>query len=184
MTAHLPGTETYWFPYEAKVRDWLYARYPGATVNGKASGTTLADNLCDGSALAACLQNADLLIIGRGDSAAAFDAAAVVQTVRDAQARGIPVLYLHHYRDLNPLASGLLDLFGLGMNNNYWDQEGVKALDPATLPAAPAQLASIKSMLSHLAQGDFSTTWSGCTTSGRINCNDDAAYNAEFAQPV
>jgi len=184
VTAHLPGAETHWFPYETKVRDWFYAKYPGATVNGKASGVTLADNLCDGSALSACLQGADLLVISRADSSSAFDAQAVVQTVRDAQARGIPVLYLHYYRDLNPLSSGLMDLFGLGITNNYWDQEGLKAFDPATLPATPANLASIKSLLGHLAAGDFSTTWSGCTTSGRISCADDAAYNSEFAAPA
>lgn len=184
VTAYLPGTETYWFPHEKKVRDWLFASYPGATVNGLAAGATQADDSCDGAALTACLDGANLLVIGRGDSTKPTVAATVVQAVRDAQARGIPVLYLHHYRDLNDLSTGLLQHFGLGVSNNYFDQEGLKAFDPASLPAKPDQLVSIKNLLAHLDAGNFSTTWSGCTTSSRYTCSGDAAYMSEFGTPA
>lgn len=184
VTAHLPGVETHWFPHEKKVRDWLFASYPGATVNGLAASASQADDLCDGAALAACLDGASLLVIGRGDSSKPSVAANVVQAVRDAQARGIAVLYLHHYRDANDLSAGLLQHFGLGISNNYFDEEGVKAFDPASLPARPEHLASIKNLLSRLGQGNFSTTWSGCTSSGRFNCTGDSAYMSEFGTPA
>ncbi|MES2319392.1 MAG: ImpA family metalloprotease [Pseudomonadota bacterium] len=184
VTAHLPGVETFWFPHEKKVRDWFFASYPGATVNGLAAGASQADDACDGNALAACLDGASLLVIGRGDSSKSVVAANVVQAVRDAQARGIPVLYLHHYRDMNEVSSGLMQHFGLGLSSNYFAEQGLKAFDPATLPAAPEQLVSIKNMLSHFELGNFSTTWSGCTSSGRISCTGDAAYMGEFGTPA
>jgi len=180
VVAHMPGTETYWFPYESKVRDWFYAKYPGVTVNGKLAGDAQQDNNCDGSALATCLQNANLLVIGREQGPAAYDGAAVMKAVTDAQARGIPVLYLHHYRDANDLASRMLDYLGLSVSNNYWDEQGLKAFDPATLPAIPASVSSMQNLLTRLNQGSFSTTWSGCTTSSRIDCSGDAAYMSEF----
>ncbi|MES2018525.1 MAG: ImpA family metalloprotease [Pseudomonadota bacterium] len=184
VTAHLPGVETYWFPHEKKTRDWFYTNFPGVSVNGLAAGATQADDLCDGNALAACLDGASLLVIGRGDSNKPAVAASVVQAVRDAQARGIPVLYLHHYRDLNDISTGLMQHFGLGVSSNYFSQEGLKTFDPATLPAKPDYLVSIKNLLSHLDLGNFSTTWSGCTTSGRISCAGDASYMAEFGTPA
>lgn len=184
VTAHLPGVETYWFPYEKKVRDWVFASYPGATVNGLAAGATQTDDLCDGAALTACLDGANLLVIGRGDSSKPAVAANVVQAVRDAQARGIPVLYMHHYRDLNDLSTGLLQHFGLGLSSNYFDKEGLKAFDPASLPAKPEHLVSIKNLLSRLELGNFSTTWSGCTTSSRFTCSGDSAYMSEFGTPA
>jgi len=183
VTAHLPGTETYWFPHEKKVRDWFYAKYPGVTVNGVGAGVSQPDNKCDGVALAGCLQGADLLVIGR-EEGPSYQGDAVEQAVRTAQANGIPVLYLHNYTDAKDLATRMLNYFGLGYNSNYWDQEGYAGLDPATLPNTPQNLVSIRNMLSHLAQGDFSTTWSGCTTSGRINCSGDATYMAEFGTPA
>ena len=64
VTAHLPGAETYWFSHETKVRSWLAERVPGVLLNGRRSADQ-ADNLCDGAKLDACLQEADLLVIGR-----------------------------------------------------------------------------------------------------------------------
>jgi hypothetical protein len=126
VTAHLPGTETYWFPHEAKVRAWFASNYPGVSINGvSANPAAQADDRCDGAKLAACLQpGADLLVLGREQGPAAYDGAAVMRAVSDAQARGIPVLYLHHDRDSNDLSTRLLDYFGLAQVNNYWECAG------------------------------------------------------------
>jgi hypothetical protein len=182
VTAHLPGTETYYFPHESAVRAWFASHYPGVIINGQPGGQTQADNLCDGSALAGCLQNADLLVIGREQGPSAYDGTVVMQAVSDAQARGIPVLYLHHYRDANDLASRLLAYFGLGQNNNYWGIEGLNAFDPSTLPQIPPQLAGLADMLTRLDQGTFSTDWSGCTIVSMYptNCSTDATYMSQF----
>jgi len=184
VTAHLPGTETYWFPYEKKVRDWFFAKSPTATVNGLAAGATQQDNVCDGAALAGCLQNADLLVIGREQGPGAYDGAAVMQAVADAQKRGIPVLYLHHYRDSDDLSDRLLNYFGLSQQTNYWSKQGLLSFDPAALPANSPQLSKFQNLLNRLNQNNFTTSWSGCTSGGRIDCSDDAAYMAEFGNPV
>jgi hypothetical protein len=185
VTAHLPGTETYWFPYENKTRTWFTARYPGVAINGVTTGAaTQADNRCDGDQLDACLQGVHLLVIGREDGPNAYNGAAVLQAVRNAQSRGIAVLYLHHYRDTNDLSSRLLDHFGLGQVNNYWTISGLKGFNPATLPAMPNNLASVQALVNRLDTGSFTSTWSGCTTSGRISCSGDATYMAEFGTPA
>ncbi|WP_028101628.1 ImpA family metalloprotease [Pseudoduganella violaceinigra] len=180
VVAHMPGTETYWYPHEKKVRDWFYGKYTGVTVNNLASGASQQDNSCDGTALAGCLQGADLLVIGREQGPGSYSGDTVMKAVTDAQARGIPVLYLHHYRDANDLAGRMLDYFGLDQEINYWSEEGLKAFNPASLPSAPAQLSAMQALLNRLEQGSFSTNWSGCSNAMRIDCSGDATYMAEF----
>lgn len=184
VTAHLPGTETYWFPHESAVRNWFKATYPGITINGVAAANLTQDNTCDGAALDACLQGADLLVLGREQGPAAYDGAQVMQAVTNAQARGIPVLYLHHYRDVNDLASRMTDYMALQQQNNYWAQDGLKDFAPASLPALPGNMANAQALLNRLELGSFTTTWSGCTTSGRIDCSGDSAYMNEFGTPA
>jgi hypothetical protein len=189
VTAHLPGTETYWFPHEAKTRSWFAAKYPGVTINGITTNTAAqSDDLCDGAKLDACLQGAHLLVIGREQNprqgTSTYDGPAVMRAVQAAQARGIPVLYLHHYRDVNDLAGRMLDYFGLGQANNYWSDNGLKGFNPTTLPAMPNGLAGIQDMVTRLDAGTFTSTWSGCTTSGRISCSGDTTYMAQFGTPA
>ena len=180
VTAHLPGTETYWFPHENAVRNWFASHYSGVTINGLLpTDPAQKDNICDGSALNTCLQNADLLVIGREQGPNAYDGAAVMSAVTAAQARGIPVLYLHHYRDVDDLASRLLNYFGLGQGNNYWTTDGLKSFDPSTLPAVPTQLAGYADLITRLSDGTFTTTWSGCS-GGRVDCSGDTTYMAQL----
>ncbi len=179
VVAQVPGTETYWYPHEKKVRDWFYAKYQGVTINGQPSSGAQTDDACDGAALAGCLQGAHLLVIG-SDQGKNYSGDTVMQAVRSAQAQGIPVLYLNHNRDANELANRMASYFGLAHNSNYWGEEGVKAFAPASMPNQPAKLASIQALLTRLEQGSFSTTWSGCSTSSPVNCDGDATYMSEF----
>jgi len=200
VTAHLPSDGTYWFPYEKRVNAWLAAQYSGITINGRTDGTKATqEDVCDGDKLANCLQGADLLVIGREQSPnrasgvadtypGGYNSDTVMNAVSQAQSRGIPVLYLHHGADTNDLAARMLDYFGLSANNNYWSQEGLKAFNPASLPAAPAFSADIVALLQRLDTGTFSTTWSGCVNNlGRILCEStssttyDSAFTNEFA---
>ena len=196
VTAHLPGQATFWFPHEAKVRTWFATQFPGVTVNGVASGQAQSDDRCDGDKLDACLQGVDLLVIGRqqgpnignstspDDYPTAYDGTTVMQAVAAAQARGVPVLYLHHYRDANDLAARLLDHFGLSVNTNYFAQEGLKAYGPSDVPAAPVGLPEQQALLQRLEQGSFSSTWSGCVNDlGRVKCDADTAFTSEFDTP-
>ncbi|MFO1275242.1 MAG: ImpA family metalloprotease [Sphaerotilus natans] len=186
VTAHLPGTETYWFPHEGRTRSWLASTFPGVTINGITTNpATQADNRCDGDRLDACLQGAHLLVIGREQGPQAYDGPTVMKAVQAAQSRGIPVLYLHHYRDSNDLSGRLLEQFGLTVTNNYWADNGLQAFDAATLPAMPAGLGAVQALVDRLDRGTFTSTWSGCASSyGRVGCSGDATYMAEFGTPA
>lgn len=179
VVSQMPGTETYWFPHEKKVRDWFYAKYQGVTINGVPSTGTQTDNACDGAALAGCLSGANLLVIG-SDQGGTYSGDTVMQAVRNAQAQGIPVLYLNHNRDANDLADRLSTYFGLAHKSNYWGEEGLQAFAASSLPTQPAKLASMQALLTRLEQGSFSTTWSGCSTSSPVNCDNDSTYMSEF----
>ncbi|MEK8046221.1 ImpA family metalloprotease [Ideonella margarita] len=198
VTAHLPGDKTYWWPHEGKVRTWLNTQFPGVTINGVAA-TAATDDSCDGDKLNACLQGANLLIIGRqqgpnvsGDDVfpAGYNADTVMSAVTAAQARGIPVLYLHHYRDANTLAARLLEYFGLSVSNNYWSKEGLKTFDPATQPNTPATPADWLALVQRLEANNFTTDWTGCFNDlGRTLCeangttSGNAALINEFTAP-
>ena len=185
VTAHLPGTETYWFPHESRTRAWFAAKYGGVAINGVVSGAaTQADDRCDGNKLDACLKGADLLVIGQEQGPNAYNGASVMQAVLNAQGRGIPVLYLHHRTDANDLAARLLDHFRLAQSTNYWAINGLKGFNPTKLPAMPSHLADIQALVNRLSAGTFTSNWSGCTTSGRIDCTADATYMAQFGTPA
>jgi len=207
VTAHLPGQSTYWFAHEPKVRSWLATQYPGVTINGQsataATSANAPDDSCDGDRLDACLQGADLLVIGRqqgpniGNSStpdaypAGYDGTTISLALDRAQARGLPVLYLHHYRDANDLAGRMLDRFGLAVSSNYWAQEGLKGWSGNSLPAAPAGVTELQALVGRLEQGGFTTTWSGCVNDlGRVRCEasgagpGDAAFIGEFLNPA
>jgi immunomodulating metalloprotease len=200
VTAHLPGSATYWFPHEAKVRTWLTAQFPGITINGLPGAQATTDDTCDGDKLDACLQGANLLVIGRQQSRnignstspdvypAGYNSDTVMQAVTSAQARGIAVLYLHHYRDSNDLASRMMSMLGLETNNNYFGSEGLLGFNPANASATPGNTAELQALLQRLDTGSFSTNWSGCFNDvGRVLCESsgsnvyDAALTNEFA---
>jgi immunomodulating metalloprotease len=199
VTAHLPGSATTWFPHESKVRSWLNAQYPGITINGLPGAQATTDDTCDGDKLDACLQGANLLVIGRQQSRNAdksspdmyptgYNSDTVMQAVASAQARGVAVLYLHHYRDNNDLSSRFMSLFGLEVNTNYFSQEGLLGFNPANAPATPGNTAEVLALLQRLDTGSFSTDWSGCFNNvGRLLCEGtsskayDTLLTNEFA---
>lgn len=187
VTAHLPGSATYWFPHGAPTRAWLTAQLPSVNINGVA-GAASTDDRCDGSALDACLQGADLLVIGRQEApnsgTSTYHGSSVMAAVKAAQARGVPVLYLHHDGDAGDLATRMLDHLGLAIGDNYWAEEGLNTFDPATQPAN-ALATDTLALLQRLQAGHFSTTFSGCVSDvGKIVCDGDAALQSEFNTPA
>lgn len=187
VTAHLPGSATYWFPHEAPTRAWLAAQLPSVTING-AAGAASADDRCDGTALDACLQGADLLVIGRQEApdsgTSTYNGSSVMAAVKAAQTRGVPVLYLHHNGDAGDLATRMLDHLGLSSSDNYWAQEGLKTFDPATQPANAFAINTL-ALLQRLQAGSFTTTFSGCVNDvGKQVCDADTALQSEFNTPA
>jgi len=112
--------DSYWFRHDTTTIRWLTNAYPTVTVN--------AADACENSALANCLVGADLLVIGLQGSTGddnyniPLDLNATMSAVRDAQARGIPVLYLQADGGMTPLGDALMGYFGLKTTDNYWDQ--------------------------------------------------------------
>jgi immunomodulating metalloprotease len=183
VTAHLPSTSTTWFKHEVPTRQWLTAQAPGITINGVA-GANAVDDSCDGTALDACLQQADLLVLGRQEApnsgTSRYDGPAVMNAVTAAQARGVPVLYLHHDGDTGDLSARMLDHLGLSTKDNYFGSEGLQAADPST-QAKDTSLAQTLAVLDRLAQSNFSTTFAGCATqTGKTSCDADTALQSEF----
>ncbi len=189
VTAHLPGNITFWFPHEPKVRTWLTTQFPGVMINGVA-GSNATDDSCDGNKLDACLQGADLLVIGRqqgpegakyetpDDYPPAYDGSTILTAVARAQSRGIPVLYFQHHPDANDLGERMQKYLGLEVNTNYWAHEGAKGLAPANLPATLPAALQLQTLLQRLDQTSFIADWSQCNgTSGRVLCE----YGPDFA---
>ncbi|KXS18284.1 hypothetical protein M427DRAFT_133016 [Gonapodya prolifera JEL478] len=189
VVAHLPGSETYWFPHESATRTWLVSKLPNVTINNVTLNTgSQADNRCDGALLDACLGagKVDLLILGREQGPTAYNGSLVMNAVLAAQARGIPLLYLHHYRDANDLASRVLDYLSLSVTINYWNKYGLNAFDPDIgLPFSPNALDVVSTLLTRLETGNFSSNWSGCAVNVARNfCSADATFMAEFGNPA
>jgi immunomodulating metalloprotease len=187
VTSHLPGTATTWFKHEVPTRAWLAAQLPGVTINGVA-GDPKVDDTCDGSRLDACLQGAHLLVIGSQEApnsgTSTYSAQAVMAAVKAAQSRGVAVLFLNHYWQASDLANQIVGHMGLGINTNYWEQEGLMGFNPSSL-AANSSLTSVQALLQRLSTGNFSTTWSGCVNNvGKVNCSADTALQTEFEEPA
>ena len=71
-----------------------------------------------------------------------------------------------------------------GQSGQAGAQRAAIGAAPGSALTTPAALAGLRTMLERLDHGDFSTTWSGCTTVKRIDCSGDAAYMAEFGAPA
>ncbi|OYT87456.1 MAG: hypothetical protein CFE46_09795 [Burkholderiales bacterium PBB6] len=205
VTAHLPGDQSGGANEEPRVRSWLANQIQGVTINGVATtaatvGKDTKDDTCDGDKLDACLKSADLLILGRKQGPnvsgpdnfpAAYNADTVMNAVLAAQARGIPVMYLHQTESNNGLSARLMDYFGLDLTANYWTYDGLKTLASASQPVAPANLSDWMKLMQRVEKpASFTTDWSGCVDDvGRLYCErygsrpGDAALINEFTGP-
>ncbi len=183
VMAHLPCGSVPSFAHEAPTRSWLMAEVSNVKING-VNGHAAVDDSCDGDRLGACLSDANLLVVGAQEGpdsgSSTYDGAQFMNAVKAAQARGIPVLYLHHRDGVGDLSTRLLDHFGLGFESNKSTQEGMKTFDPAGATGGTA-LTDLQALLGRLQSGTFSTTWSGCETIvGRVDCANDTALQTEF----
>jgi hypothetical protein len=170
---------------ESKLRTWLASKAGTLTINGVSSNPASQSNdSCDNAKLDACLQGAELLVIGH-DQGAGYNGDVVMQAVRAAQARGVGVLYVHSSWGTSDLTQRLLASYRLADANpgagNYFHQLALKAFAPTALPALPNQLPGWSGLLKRLEDGSFSTNWNGCT--GGISCSEPS-FVAEFGDPA
>jgi immunomodulating metalloprotease len=191
VTAHLPQRQYY--QHEQQTRAWIAARWPSATINGLTPAQLTTNNTCDGDKLAACLTNSDVLVIGSeagptGDTLpTTYTIDTILSAVDAAQTRGVPVLMLNHGRGDTPLSPRLFEYFGVQGKNNYWNQVGLKAMDPMTHNSA-SFVTNLRDLIGRLNENRFSTTFSGCksdsSTGFVTSCNDDLLHQSEFEDNI
>ena len=171
--------DSYWFRNDKGTHDWLSAALPMATVN--------AEDACESSALAGCLNGADLLIISGSagnvdDAGTEFDLDATLAALDAAESAGIPVLYQQYDGGQTVLGEALMARFGVDTADNYWPYEIIENLDPATLQASAAASADgLVALVQRIDNNgvDFSYSDSACPSSvGTTSCKPEEIANA------
>lgn len=143
----------YYFPDQVAIRDWLDTYYP--TANYNAAGTANDEDLATALAV-----SPDLLIISQEDG---IDPDAIAQTVESALQAGIPVLYVHHNGNLEPLGEALFSVFNVRYDgDNYWRKLQLLDYDASAvdMQSLPASVGSIQTMLAHFRDEDYAFDWS------------------------
>ena len=140
VTAHL--ADSFYFRHDAGTRAFFTRNLPGATLN--------ADDACESASLPGCLAAADLLVIGGDDgtgddnSRVPLDLAAIGRALDMAEARGVPVLYVPHYRDENAMTALVHRRMRLRVRNNYFNIETVTRGAPTDVTARPTALDRVR----------------------------------------
>ncbi|WP_020560866.1 ImpA family metalloprotease [Thiofilum flexile] len=172
-------SDSYWFKQDASTNQWFTTYYPQATKN--------APDACESINLASCLTDADLLIMGHDDGTEdthgiAFDLTATMNAVKQAQAAGVPILYIHYDGGNNPLGTQLFDYFGVTGTDNYSRLDDLVSFDPVTLLSdAPSGLDKLPLTIATLMNDNTSFTYntSNCiNNAGKINCNPSTVLEA------
>jgi immunomodulating metalloprotease len=165
VTAQLPGAETYWFPYNEKVRGWLNTQYPGYRVN--------AANSCDASALAGCIEThqPDLIILGNNDrQRLGFEG--IAAAMAQAKLAGIPLILTNTGREASPMLAPLYQEMGLNVLGNYWPQRRADQLTAQAIQAEDAALVAVDNLLADLQTEHFDTAVLDNCGGNFLNCND------------
>ncbi|MDD5393834.1 MAG: ImpA family metalloprotease [Thiothrix sp.] len=179
VVAHQP--DDYWFKHDATTHQWFANAYPSTvTVN--------AQDACENTALVNCLTGADLLVIGQEDGTydtnytTPVNVNATVQAVKDAQAQGIPVLYLQYDGGMTALGKSLMAQFGLTTTDNYWRQEKLVGFVPTSLLSANGgSLDAIQTVINALAEGalNFGFSDTNCVNNvGTVTCDPTTVIDA------
>jgi hypothetical protein len=172
VTAHL--ADSFYFRHDRGTRAFFARNLPGATLN--------ADDTCESANLAGCLGDASLLVIGADTGAddthrVPLDAPAIDRALDMAQARGIPVLFVPHYREETAVSALLHRRFRVAVNNNYWRQDLLARWPSTSLATAATGLERLQAMVSTVCDGSLTaadlgacpgtaTTLRSCATAG------------------
>ncbi len=172
VAAHMD--DSYYFPDERAVREWLDTHYPEQVSYNTADA-------CDDTALVLCLAaDPDLLVISQKMNEST-DPAQVASTIQAAMLRGIPVLYLHLDGGMTDLGKSLLPFFNVTYHwDNYWKKLKLSAFDIiAYLYKTPVEISAIHTLLQHFKTHDYAFDWSACVGE---NCSAVSGLDDEFQQ--
>ena len=166
ITAQMPSrSDSYYFPHNEKIRDWLAKYYPDAHQINEA-------NRCDYAALSQCIdeRQPDLIVLSDIDRQG-LGYAGIQAAIAKARAAGIPLLLSNYRRDASPLLSPLYQQMGLTPYGNYWSKLNASQLASATILAADTQLAAVDALLAQLRSGQFDMSWIDGCSSNFLDCN-------------
>ena len=169
--------QSYYFPDELAVREWLDERYPTQfTYNDQ--------NACDADALANCLsKSTDLLILSNNlDTGDAEKESIIINAVTTAMQQGVPVLYMHVDGGSNSLSDALLPIFEVQhAADNYWNRLSLSHYDTSVyLGNLTPEIASVQTMVSNFRQSDFAVDWSTCDPDNPENCRNNTSLYTQF----
>ncbi len=150
VTAHL--ADTFYFRHDTGTRAFFTRNLPDATLN--------ADDACESANLAGCLAGAGLLVLGADDGTAdthrvPIDLPAIARALDLAEARGIPVLFVPHYREETPVSALIHPRIRVAVHNNYWQQNLLAHWSPAALGLATTGLERLQSAVSTVCDGSL-----------------------------
>ena len=175
LTAQVPSrADSWYFPHNEGIRDWLKAMYPDA------HSINQADE-CDYQALGACIDRMapDLIVISDLDRQG-LGYQGIAQAIAKAKAAGIPLLLSNYRREASPLLAPLYLEMGLVTWGNYWSKLKVSNLAVSTIMAPDPQLMAVDMLLSNLKEGEFSTQWLDACSGNFLNCGGVDEFNAQF----
>ncbi|MFO0606874.1 MAG: ImpA family metalloprotease [Polyangiales bacterium] len=149
VVAHL--ADSFYFRHDAGTRAFFTRNLPAARLN--------ADDTCESASLPGCLATANLLVLGGDDgtgddnSHVPLDLAAIASALDAAQARGIPVLYVPHYRDENAMTALVHPRMRVAVRNNYFNVETVTRGTPGDVTARPSALDRMRAAVDTVCDG-------------------------------
>lgn len=175
VTAQMPSNADSWyFPHNERVRDWLKELYPEAHSINQA-------NICDYQALADCIDRMrpDLIVLSDIDRQG-LGYQGIASAVARAKAAGIPLLLSNYRREASPMLAPLYLEMGLVTQGNYWSKLKASNLAVSTIMAPDVPLMAVDTLLANLADGQFDTDLLEPCTGNFLNCNGSDEFNRAF----
>ncbi len=144
---------------------------------------------CHVDGLDSCYEKADLIITGwQGENE---DAKKIAQTLGDAKAENIPILYMHTwYEATNQVADAIAKVLGFTFSygGNYWAKEQVDFANLDAMKQRYAQtqgISKMQQMISHFQNNDYHFDWSGCDGQAwSDSCGQVVGYHDSFLNVV
>ena len=160
-------SQSYYFPDQVAVREWLDREYEGRVTYNEAG-------VCNGAALRSCLNDLpDLLILSQTG-----DMEQVSETVQAGLDAGIPVLYMHHDGGLTELGAELLPRLGANyVGDNYWRNLSLENYDGRqAIGQKTDEDQALEVLLTGLNSDDFNFDFSACQDK---SCPSDHGYSTD-----
>jgi hypothetical protein len=167
VIAHV--NQGYYFPDEVAIRAWLDEHFAGQ-VNYN------SENGCDDEMLVSCVESRpDLLIISQVQNSNT-NPKTVVNAVKSAMEKGVPLLYMHHDGGKTDLGESLFSLLDVNyVWDNYWKMLSLEGFNPSNhIGLLSEEILNVKNLLTHLKKSDYDFDWSQCQdSSGNMSSEND-----------